>query len=111
MESTSHLFVSDDVLPNFCLPETTIGIGDLGASTAWMMVPEATVDENRYSQTRQNDIGRAGQSLGMKPKSIPMPVQELPGHDFRLCVALPDPTHQPASLLLGEDISHFVGGD
>ena len=109
MKSTSYLFVSHDVPPNFCLPEDPVGIGQVGASAACMVVPEATVDEDHYSRSRQDNIGCAGQTLEMKSKSVPMPIQELPGHDFRLCVALPDATHQPASLSLGEDISHVVG--
>jgi hypothetical protein len=56
-------------------------------------VPEATVDEYRRFEFRENDVGRTGEMAGMKTKAEPKAVQGFSQKEFRAGVSRANAGH------------------
>jgi len=69
-------------------------------------VPEAAVNENRLSPTRESEVGFTGQLSEMKPKAVTQGVCDLTHAHLRLCVPAADSAHVRASLFLRHLVGH-----
>jgi hypothetical protein len=63
------------------------------AEPALMLVPEAAVNEDRFSESWEYQIGCARKSGSMEPVTISHPVRELPYRELRSRILLPDAPH------------------
>lgn len=61
-------------------------------------MPEATMDENRFSRRRKDDVGRAWQVTTMETKSAAHRVQQSPNHNLGLRVAWTDTRHESGAI-------------
>jgi hypothetical protein len=62
-------------------------------SAAFMLMPEASVHENRLSRSRERNIRFAGQLGPVKPISITQAIKELAYDHFGVGIPRSDPAH------------------
>lgn len=71
-----------------------------------MLMPEASVHEDRGASAWENYIGIAGQVFPVKPVTVACLMQEPPDFDFRLRALRLDGAHNRAPLLGVEYVHH-----
>lgn len=80
-------------------------------SAARMLMPKATVHENRQTQSWKNQVGAAGEIAPMKSEAIAVGVCDAPYPKFRLGVLGADPGHIGASLFRSEPFHQVARAD
>jgi hypothetical protein len=100
--------VTPSIGPEFGYPNGPSGFRSGGPRAALVAVPEATVNEHHGPVSRQDDVGRAGQSPRTHSEAEPGPMKERPDAQFRGGVARADSRHDSASLFVVECV-HEAG--
>lgn len=101
--SPAHLFklsadacISFDIGREFGLPEFDVAGGGCCEATAWMAVPETSVNENRDFVLGKQDI-RLPWQLGVQPKTQSRSMQEAAHDQLGFRVLATDAGHHPAA--------------
>lgn len=102
------LTVAFDIAGELRKPVIQPGFGLTREPTAGVLVPEATMHENRQSMPRQHEVRSAGEVALMKSEAKPERVDQTPDNEFGSGVVLADPTHLSAALKGREMVRHAV---
>ncbi len=90
--------VAIDIPLKFLPPELLVGPRSSCVATAFMAVPEATVDEHHRPVLREHKVGRAGQLAHMKSISKPSGEKKGAKRSFRPSVLSANARHHAAAL-------------
>jgi hypothetical protein len=80
--------------------------GGNAAPSAVVHMPETAANKNNLPQTRENEVGFAGQRGDMEAKAIAEATDQTTNSHFRRCVRRLYGRHNPRSLGFGECVGH-----
>jgi hypothetical protein len=98
-ELLRHPAIPGDVGRELGLPELGSRLGVGAATTSFVPVPEAAMNEHRHLMFRKYEIRPARQIGAMQPKPQAASMGQTPHCQFRTSVLPPDAPHQSASVL------------
>lgn len=109
LQLPTKTLVPFDVRIELLIPEPLVRCRPLRSWTSLMSVPEATVHKDYLAVARQHNIRVSWEVASVHTIAKTHPMNERPNQNLRLRVAALDPTHNPASLILGKYIGHVTG--
>ena len=80
------------------------------APGATVHVPETAVDVDDFPQSRENEIGCAGERADVQTVTVSQGMDQPPDHQFRSCVLRLDRRHDAGSFGLRERVRHVIRG-
>jgi hypothetical protein len=105
-QRTSFTTIAGTVRVDLGKPERYVRGGTAPGATL-VPVPKASMNKDRDSVFRQNDVGSASQLAHVQSKPEAHAVKLPPEFLFRCSVPLPHTRHADAALALREDIDHL----
>ena len=90
----------------FLLPELAIALGQHEVLTAFVPVPEASVNEDDGAVLAQHYVGGAGQALDIYAVAVAVGMQVAAHNQLGLGVLALDARHAPVPLLCGHSVCH-----
>lgn len=99
--------ISFHIAEKLLSPKLLSSFGQSSEPAAFMVVPEASMDENTGPETRQNKVRAARKILAMQPKAIPPGMQKFSYDHFGLGIPTSDAGHHSGSRRTVDDVHSY----
>lgn len=106
MQQLFRLLITFDVFQQFEPPKAAIGLRNRGAAATTVLMPEASIDEDRFPYIMQNYVRRARQFLDMDSVLVSVGAKETSSDHLGSRVAASNATHYPATLCSRKNVGH-----
>ena len=100
--------VSCEIAGELFLPEKRIGFGFIGILASPVLMPEAAVDEDHFSEARKHDIGGAREVAPMQTKPVAKGVSHTPHESLWFRILPLNARHQSRAFCRRDDIHNHL---